>query len=796
MPKIGSPMSSDYWDLRKIKHLLGKVNALAKTMEKMTDQQLKDKTQEFKQRLKQGQTLDQLLPEAYAVVREADKRVLGMYPHDSQVMGAIGLNFNNIVEMKTGEGKTLVATMALYLNALSGKGTILVTTNQYLAARDGEQMSQVYKWLGLTYATGFSLAGEKLDVKQKQRIYKSDIVYTTSGALGFDYLLDNMAQEKKDKYMRPFNYCIVDEADSVLLDMAITPLVIAGLPKVKSDFIGVADEFSYFLDEDQDYEFNEEHNEVWLTSSGISKAEKFFSIPNLFDGKHTELVRSLTLALNAHALFEKEESYVVSPDGEVDLLDKENGRILEGMKLQAGQHQAIEMKEQLKLSDDQQAMASITYQSLFRKFKKLAGMTGTGYSARDEFFKIYGVKVVRIPTNRPVIRKDLPDRVYPDLPSKLLASLQEVKRLHAIGRPVLIITESIGVSEIYSELLLREQIPHNVLNAKNAAKEATIVKEGGQVGAVTVATTMAGRGTDIKLGPGVAELGGLAVLGVAKMASRRIDDQLRGRAGRQGDPGSSEFFVSLEDDVVLKYGALWLEHYRQKYHSDTLDMDEVHELKSRRIREALNDAQVKSDESDYSMRKQQLSMGASDEIQRDLVYQTRDQIIFADGVSYDIHAWLTELIDQFYQDHPHFRRRDLRRFILDNLSYEFKGSLLDLDIENKQAVYAYLMKLADQEMARKQQYFQDQTEQKRFYSLAALKAIDACWIKQVDNLQQLRQMVTMRTSAQRDPMNEYHHSALSSFMKMRREIHRMTIRNVLMSNITIDKNGQKEVYYV
>jgi preprotein translocase subunit SecA len=477
-------------------------------------------------------------------------------------------------------------------------------------------------------------------------------------------------------------------------------------------------------------------------------------------------------------------------------LDKENGRILEGMKLQAGQHQAIEMKEQLELSDDQQAMASITYQSLFRMFKKLSGMTGTGYSARDEFFKIYGTKVVRIPTNRPVIRKDLPDRIYPDLPSKLLASLEEVKRLHALGRPVLIITESIAVSEIYSELLLREQIPHNVLNAKNAAKEATIVKEGGQVGAVTVATTMAGRGTDIKLGPGVAELGGLAVLGVAKMSSRRIDDQLRGRAGRQGDPGTSEFFVSLEDDVVIKYGPLWLDRYREKYHSEDLNLTQIHELKNWRIREALNSAQVRSDESDYDVRKQQLSMGASDEIQREQVYETRNQIIFSDGLDYDLEGWMKQLFSDFVRQHPHLEKRDLHRFILDNLSYGFDDDFGQLDLNNSKAVVAYLLAVAEKELKRKEEYFSDETEKKRFYNLAALKAIDVCWIKQVDNLQQLRQMVAMRTSAQRDPMNEYHHAALSSYKKMCREIKRLTIRNVLMSSITIDKFGKKDVYYV
>ena len=795
MAKNNNFLSGDHWDLLKIRRIFKKVNKLAPAMRKLSDEELKAKTGEFKERIVKGESLDHLLPEAYAVAREADLRVLGMFPHDNQVMGAIGLNYGNIVELKTGEGKTLVATMALYLNALPGKGAILVTTNEYLADRDGEEMSQVYNWLGLTYATGFSLDGEKLSVKQKQKIYNSDIVYSTSGALGFDYLIDNMAQDQKDKYMRPFNYCIVDEADSVLLDMAITPLVIAGLPKVKSNYIGVADEFIYFLSED-DYEFNEEHNNVWLTEAGVKKAEDFFTIDNLYDGSHTELVRSIDLALKAHYLFEKEDSYVVAPSGDVDLLDKENGRVLPGMKLQAGQHQAIEMKEQLKLSDDQQAMASITYQSLFRMFKKLSGMTGTGYSAKDEFFKIYGTKVVRIPTNRPVIRKDMPDRIYPDLPSKLLASLEEVKKLHAIGRPVLIITESITVSEIYSELLLREQIPHNVLNAKNAAKEATIVKEGGQVGAVTVATTMAGRGTDIKLGPGVAELGGLAVLGIAKMSSRRIDDQLRGRAGRQGDPGSSEFYVSLEDDVVIKHGPLWLDKYREKYRSEDLDLTEPHELKNWRIRNAIRSSQIKSDEEDYNTRKQQLSMGASDEIQREQVYDTRNQIIFSDGVNYDLEGYLKDFFTDFLKQHPHVTKKELNRFILDNLSYSFNEDLSSLDLADSQTVFKLLMRIAHEEMDKKEPYFEDETERKRFYSLAALKAIDTCWIKQVDNLQQLRQMVAMRTSAQRDPMDEYHQAALRSYQKMCKEIRRLTIRNVVMSSISINKLGEKYVYYV
>ena len=546
--------------LRVVKKILKKVNSHAEEMSKLSDNQLKDKTQQFKKRLKQGETLDNILPEAFAAIREADKRVLGMFPYDVQVMGGIVLHQGNIAEMKTGEGKTLTATMPMYLNALSGESIILVTTNEYLANRDCEEMSQVYNWMGLSAASAVPENADDLKVEEKREIYNSDIVYTTNNALGFDYLIDNLASSKEEKFMPEFSYVIVDEVDAVLLDTATTSLVISGAPRVQSNMYKMTDEFVVSLEEEEDYRLDEEKKNVWLTRKGIEVAQEYFRVPNLYDGKHVELVRHITLALKAHNLFEKGKDYVIE-DNKMYLLDSTEGRILENTKMQQGQQQAIEAAEGAEISDDMRSMASITYQNFFRLFKKIGGMTGTGKTANKEFIETYYMKVIQIPTNNPVIRKDYPDKIYPTLREKLMASLKLVKELHEKGQPILLTTADVELSEIYSEILLHEQIPHNLLNAHNAAKEAEIISEAGQWGSVTVATSMAGRGTDIKLGKGVKELGGLAVIGTELMPSKRTELQLRRRSGRQGDPGFSQFFVSLEDDVVIDSGPKWVHKY-------------------------------------------------------------------------------------------------------------------------------------------------------------------------------------------------------------------------------------------
>ena len=446
--------------LRVVKKILKKVNSHAEEMSKLSDNQLKDKTQQFKKRLKQGETLNNILPEAFAAVREADKRVLGMFPYDVQVMGGIVLHQGNIAEMKTGEGKTLTATMPMYLNALSGESTILVTTNDYLANRDCEEMSQVYNWMGLSAASAVPENADELKVEEKREIYNSDIVYTTNNALGFDYLIDNLASSKEEKFMPEFSYVIVDEVDAVLLDTATTPLVISGAPRVQSNMYKMTDEFVVSLEEEEDYRLDEEKKNVWLTRKGIEVAQEYFRVPNLYDGKHVELVRHITLALKAHNLFEKGKDYVIE-DNKMYLLDSTEGRILENTKMQQGQQQAIEAAEGAEISDDMRSMASITYQNFFRLFKKIGGMTGTGKTANKEFIETYYMKVIQIPTNNPVIRKDYPDKIYPTLREKLMASLKLVKELHEKGQPILLTTADVELSEIYSEILLHEQIPHN-----------------------------------------------------------------------------------------------------------------------------------------------------------------------------------------------------------------------------------------------------------------------------------------------------------------------------------------------
>lgn len=541
------------FQLRKVKKILKQINALKGKMSSLSDQELVAKTVEFRQRLSEGESLDDILVEAFAVVREADKRILGMFPYDVQVMGAIVMHYGNVAEMNTGEGKTLTATMPVYLNAFSGEGVMVVTPNEYLSKRDAEEMGQVYRFLGLTIGVPFTEDPKKeMKAEEKKLIYASDIIYTTNSNLGFDYLNDNLASNEEGKFLRPFNYVIIDEIDDILLDSAQTPLIIAGSPRVQSNYYAIIDTLVTTLVEGEDYIFKEEKEEVWLTTKGAKSAEDFLGIDNLYKEEHASFARHLVYAIRAHKLFTKDKDYIIRGN-EMVLVDKGTGRLMEMTKLQGGLHQAIEAKEHVKLSPETRAMASITYQSLFKMFNKISGMTGTGKVAEKEFIETYNMSVVRIPTNRPRQRIDYPDNLYITLPEKVYASLEYIKQYHAKGNPLLVFVGSVEMSQLYSSLLFREGIAHNVLNANNAAREAQIISESGQMGAVTVATSMAGRGTDIKLGKGVAELGGLIVIGTERMESQRIDLQIRGRSGRQGDPGMSKFFVSLEDDVIKKW---------------------------------------------------------------------------------------------------------------------------------------------------------------------------------------------------------------------------------------------------
>ena len=792
-------MIKNHFQIQRLKKILAKVKSFESEMAGLSDADLRKKTQEFKERLTAGETLDDLLPEAYAVVREADKRVLGMFPYDVQVMGAIVLHEGNVAEMATGEGKTLTATMPLYLNALSGQGAMLVTTNTYLALRDAQEMGQVYRFLGLTIEAAVVADGSgNLTPKQKRLIYQADIVYTTNSALGFDYLIENLAENKDSQYLSPFNYVIIDEIDSILLDSAQVPLVISGAPRVQSNFYSIMDTFITTLKEDEDYHYDDEKNEVWLTSKGILAAESFLDLEHLFSKENQELVRHLNLALRAHKLYKKDKDYVVrqgDKEAEVVLLDRSTGRLLEMTRLQGGQHQAIEAKEHVKLTEETRAMASITYQNLFRLFRKISGMTGTGKVVESEFMETYSMSVIKIPTNQPVIRQDLPDQLYQTLPEKVFASLDEVKHYHAQGNPLLIFTGSVEMSEIYSSLLLREGIAHNLLNANNAAREAQIIAESGQKGAVTVATSMAGRGTDIKLGPGVADLGGLVVIGTERMENQRIDLQIRGRSGRQGDPGISKFFISLEDDLLRKWGPDWLKKFYKDYSTEEVQQHPV-QLGQRRFRRLVANAQRASESSAKMSRRMTLEYAQCMKIQREITYAERNRLIQAEErIDEEISRVLSQVIHQAAYEQSYGTRADLYRFILDHFSYHAERIPYDFDIYSPEKIAELLQDIAEQELQAKKAYLKSDKLFTHFQRVSVLKAIDENWVEQVDYLQQLKTALSGQHFSMKNPLVEYYQEAYDGFEYMKERMKQQIVKNLLMSELALNPKGEVIMYF-
>lgn len=778
--------------LRKVKKILNQINRRKEEMALLTDEELAAKTQEFKRRLTAGETLDDILVEAFAVVREADKRILGMFPYDVQVMGGIVIHQGNVAEMNTGEGKTLTATLPIYLNALSGQGVILVTTNSYLAKRDAEEMGKVYEFLGLTIRLPFADdEEEKITPKEKKEIYSADIVYTTNSGLGFDYLIDNLASSEEQKYMPEFNFVLVDEIDSVLLDSAQTPLVISGSPRVQSNFYGIIDTLMTTLVDGEDYIFKEEKKEVWLTNKGAKIAEKFLGIDNLYAEENNVLARHLVFALRAHTLFKRDKDYIIrkgEKDQELVLLDQGTGRLMEMTKLQGGLHQAIEAKEHVKLSPETRAMASITYQSLFKMFNKISGMTGTGKVAEKEFIETYNMSVVRIPTNRPRQRIDYPDNLYITLPEKVYASLEYIKQYHAKGNPLLVFVGSVEMSQLYSSLLFREGIAHNVLNANNAAREAQIISESGQMGAVTVATSMAGRGTDIKLGKGVAELGGLIVIGTERMESQRIDLQIRGRSGRQGDPGMSKFFVSLEDDVIKKFGPSWVHKKYKDYQVQDMTQPEV--LKGRKYRKLVEKAQHASDSAGRSARRQTLEYAESMNIQWDIVYKERNRLI--DG-SRDLEDVVVDIIERYTEEvaADHYASRELLfHFIVTNISFHVKEVPDYIDVTDKTAVRSFMKQVIDKELSEKKELLNQHDLYEQFLRLSLLKAIDDNWVEQVDYLQQLSMAIGGQSASQKNPIVEYYQEAYAGFEAMKEQIRADMVRNLLMGLVEVTPKGE------
>lgn len=763
---------------KRLHFLLGKVKEECKKVKELSDYELKNKTLEFKERLHNGETTDDLLPEAFAVCCEADYRVLGMFPYDVQILGGIALHLCYLCEMNTGEGKTLTATMPLYLNGLTGKSSILVTANEYLAIRDAEEMGQVYKFLGLSVEAGVKRdTNEKLDNDSKKDVYAADIVYTTHGSLGFDYLLNNLVQSKEDRFMRDFYYVIIDEADSVLLDSASMPLVISGSPRVQSNLYGITDFFVTTLVEDVHYEI--EDKKVWLTKEGVEYVQRYFRIENLYGEENYDILRHVVLALRAHFLLEKDTDYVVTDKGEVVLLDKSTGRKMTGMKLRGGSHQAIEEKEHVELSDEQRSVASITYQNLFNLFPKMSGMSGTIKDGKDELLEVYHKQVVVIPPNKPLARIDLPDQYFKTSEEQFDAVIKETVKRHETGQPVLLIASLISDTEMLSKLLVQENIEHSVLNANNAFWEAEIIKEAGQKNVVTVATSMAGRGTDIRLGPGVKELGGLCVLGVGRMNNTRDERQARGRAGRQGEPGVSMFYVSLEDDVCEILGDDFMEKYIEK--------DKY--ISKRRIKKLVNKSQKIKEESSVFQRKNSVDYDSVMQRQKTIMYKTRNDLL--DGMSLDenvLKQIYVNNINEFAKDHKKMDDKTMYRYILDNLSYRLKE--LSVSSANKKD---YLKQYADMAFKDKKQLLGNRFSE--YCRLCTLKALDDGWIEEVDYLQQLQAAISGRSTAQRNLLYEYQREARLSFRDMEKSIKKAIIRNILLGEVSFGKDNEMIILY-
>ena len=773
-------IESDRRELRRINKIANKVESYAKQMSELTDEQLQAKTDEFRERYKKGESLDHMLPEAFAVSREGAKRVLGLYPFHVQIMGGIVLHEGNIAEIRTGEGKTLTATMPVYLNAISGKGVHVITVNEYLSKRDATEMGQLYNWLGCSVGINNS----EMSPDQKREAYKADIMYSTNSEIGFDYLRDNMAVYKEDQVQRGLNYALVDEVDSILIDEARTPLIISGPGTGTSKLYKQTDRFVKQLKKDVDYKIDLESKTVSLTDEGIKKAEKYFNLKNLYDPENTALTHHLDQALRANYIMLLDKDYVVQ-DGEVLIVDSFTGRVMEGRRFSDGLHQAIEAKEGVEIQEENKTMANITYQNLFRMYNKLAGMTGTAKTEQEEFREIYNMETITIPTNRPVQRKDEPDLLYPTLQSKFAAVVDRIKKLHAKGQPILVGTVAVETSEYLSQLLDKENIPHVVLNAKNHAKEAEIVKNAGQKGAVTIATNMAGRGTDIKLGPGVREIGGLAVIGTERHESRRIDNQLRGRSGRQGDPGLSQFYLSLEDDLMKRFGGDRIKAFLERMKVN--DEDAV--IKSRFLTHQVESAQKRVEGNNYDSRKNVLQYDDVMREQREIIYKERQQIITEDkSLKWVLMPMFRRTIQREVDQHTLGDKKDwdlqgIVDFAEEVLIKPDTITVKDLEGKSPQEMVDYLMTFAQGVYKEKQKQLYDPAQMLEFEKVVILRVVDSHWTDHIDIMDQFRQSVGLRGYGQLNPLVEYQTAGYHMFEQMIADIEYETTRLFMKSEI-------------
>lgn len=766
-------------ELKRLTKMAEQIDALASDMEKLSDEQLREKTEEFKARYQKGETVDDLLTEAFAVVREGAKRVLGLYPYPVQLMGGISLHEGNISEMKTGEGKTLTATMPVYLNALTGKGVHVVTVNEYLASRDATEMGQLYEFLGLT--VGLNLNG--LSKEEKQAAYAADITYSTNNELGFDYLRDNMVLYKEQKVQRPLHYAVIDEVDSILIDEARTPLIISGSAQKSTQLYIQANAFVSRLKKDEDFTYDEKTKGVQLTEEGMTKAEKAFGIDNLFDISHVALNHHITQALKAHSSMHLDVDYVVQDD-EIVIVDQFTGRLMKGRRYSDGLHQAIEAKEGLEIQNESMTLATITFQNYFRMYEKLAGMTGTAKTEEEEFRNIYNMNVVVIPTNRPIARDDRADLIYATMDGKFRAVVEDIAERHKKGQPVLVGTVAIETSEIISKYLSKKGVPHNVLNAKNHGREAEIIADAGKQGAVTIATNMAGRGTDIKLGEGVKELGGLCVIGTERHESRRIDNQLRGRSGRQGDPGVTQFYLSMEDELMRRFGS-----DNMKSMMERLGMDDTQPIQSKMVSRAVESAQKRVEGNNFDARKQLLSYDDVLRQQREILYGQRNEVLESENLREIVEKMIMTSIQRNvvgyaprHEDEDNWNLQGIIDYVNGNLLNE--GDLTINDIRGKdtdEIVETIFAKVKERYDEKEEMLSPEQMRE--FEKVIVLRAVDSKWMDHIDAMDQLRQGIHLRAYGQTDPLREYQGEGFAMFENMIASIEEDVAKYIMKAEI-------------
>ena len=782
-------VENDKRELRRLGKLADKVIALESQMAALEDVDFPVKTEEYKARYAQGESLDALLPEAFALVREGAKRVLGLFPYKVQIMGGITLHDGNIAEMRTGEGKTLTATMPVYLNALSGDGVHVVTVNEYLASRDAREMGELYNFLGLT--VGLNLTG--MSSEEKRAAYASDITYSTNSELGFDYLRDNMVVYKSQMVQRPLNYAVVDETDSILIDEARTPLIISGQAEKSTVLYQRADMFVKGLKEEEDYTIDLTSKTISLTDEGINKAEQTFRLPNLYDVDNSALVHHIDQALRANYIMLRDIDYVVD-EGKVKIVDGFTGRIMEGRRYSDGLHQAIEAKEGVEVENESKTMATITYQNYFRMYRKLSGMTGTAKTEEEEFREIYNMNVIAIPTNRPIQRIDGHDLIYPSLRSKFRAVVQDIKQRHEAGQPILVGTVAVETSELLSNLLRAEGIPHEVLNAKNHFKEAEIIMSAGQRGAVTIATNMAGRGTDIKLGKGVKELGGLCVIGTERHESRRIDNQLRGRSGRQGDPGATQFYLSLEDDLMKRFGGEKMQAIWERL--NLTDEGDDNFIQSKMLTRQVESSQKRVEGNNYDTRKSVLEYDEVMREQREIIYSQRLQIINEEkSLEKVTKGMIRRTIHRVVESHTLTDQKDwnlegIVDFAHNSICAPDELSISDLEGKSATEIEGILNEKAMEIYKEKQEQLNGDNQMLEFEKVVILRVVDRKWTDHIDDMDQLRQSVGLRGYAQIDPLTEYQTEGYERFQQMIAAIDYDVTRILMKSQIR--QNLQRE----